>query len=249
MYRYFIFLQYKGTAYHGWQKQPNATSVQQVLEEKLSILLKKKIETIGAGRTDTGVHAREFAAHFDLEFPLADSSHFLFKINSLLPYDISVYDIREVTKQANARFDAVSRTYEYHLTTVKDPFLKEYAWFYPWDLDINRMNEASARLFHYIDFTSFSKLHTDVKTNNCRIIFANWIRNNNQIVFTITADRFLRNMVRAIVGTLIEVGKYKISIDDFCHIIEMKNRCSAGTSVPPHGLYLTKIEYPLSIFV
>ncbi len=249
MHRYFIFLQYKGTAYHGWQKQPNAVTVQQVLEDKLSVLLKSKIETTGAGRTDTGVHAREFAAHFDLEFPLPEKEHFLYKINSLLPYDISALDIREVMSQANARFDAISRTYEYHLSTVKDPFRTEYAFFYPWKLDIEKMNEASAKLFLYNDFTSFSKLHTDVKTNNCKVVFANWENSNNQIVFTITADRFLRNMVRAIVGTLIEVGKNKISIEEFCEIIEKKDRCSAGTSVPAHGLYLTKIDYPLSVLL
>lgn len=249
MHRYFIFLQYKGTAYHGWQIQPNAVTVQQVLEEKLFILLKNKIETTGAGRTDTGVHAREFAAHFDLENPLIDKEHFLYKINSLLPYDISAYDIREVNNQANTRFDAISRTYEYHLTTVKDPFLTEYAYLFPWGLDIEKMNEASSKLFLYNDFTSFSKLHTDVKTNNCRIFYAQWVQNNNRLVFTITADRFLRNMVRAIVGTLIEVGKNKISIDEFCQIIERKNRCLAGMSVPAHGLYLTKIEYPHTIFL
>lgn len=249
MHRYFIFLQYKGTAYHGWQIQLNAVTVQQVLEEKLFILLKNKIETTGAGRTDTGVHAREFAVHFDFENHLINKEHFLYKINSLLPYDISAYDIREVNNHANARFDAKSRTYEYHLTIVKDPFLTEYAYFFPWGLNIEKMNEASSKLFLYNDFTSFSKLHTDVKTNNCRISYAQWVQNNNRIVFTITADRFLRNMVRAIVGTLIEVGKNKISIDEFCQIIERKNRCSAGMSVPAHGLYLTKIEYPQTIFL
>jgi tRNA pseudouridine38-40 synthase len=248
MHRYFIFLQYKGTAYHGWQKQPNGITVQQILEEKLSILLRIKIETTGAGRTDTGVHAREFVAHFDLNYQMTDKTHFLYKINGLLPYDISAYDVREVSALANARFDAVLRSYEYHITTIKDPFLKEYAYFFPWTLDIEKMNEASAKLLLYTDFTSFSKLHTETKTNNCKIIFARWTANNNQLLFTITADRFLRNMVRAIVGTLIEVGKGRLSIDGFCHVIGSKNRCSAGVSVPAQGLYLTKIEYPANIF-
>lgn len=249
MPRYFIFLKYKGTAYHGWQKQPNAKTVQQVLDEKLSLLMKENIETTGAGRTDTGVHAREFAAHFEtMNVLTADNPQFLYKINSLLPYDISVYQIRKVIPEAHARFDAVSRTYEYCITTLKDPFLTDYAYYFPWPLDISKMNEASKMLFNYIDFSSFSKLHTDVKTNNCKIFEAFWNVQNHQLVFIITADRFLRNMVRAIVGTLIEVGKNKISLDEFCAIIEKKDRCAASTSAPAHGLYLTKIDYPLTIF-
>lgn len=249
MARYFIFLRYKGTQYHGWQIQPNAITVQQVLDEKLGILLKEKIETTGAGRTDSGVHAREFVAHFDTSSELpSDQIQFLYKINSLLPWDISVHDIRKVRATAHARFDALSRTYEYHLVTKKDPFSIEFAWFYSWPLNINEMNEASLLLKHYTDFTSFSKLHTDVKTNNCCISDANWEIIGEKIVFTITADRFLRNMVRAIVGTMIELGKGKITCKDFCSIIEGKNRNYAGCSAPAHGLYLTKIEYSSKIF-
>lgn len=248
MPRYFIFLQYNGSGYHGWQMQPNAITVQQVLEEKLSVLLREKIETTGAGRTDTGVHAREFAAHFDTSRPISQVNHFLYKINCLLPYDISVQQLKQVQKDAHARFDAISRTYEYHITQSKDPFLTEYACFFPWKLNLDRMNEASEKLFEYTDFTSFSKLHTDVKTNNCKIMEAGWTRDNHKLVFTITADRFLRNMVRAIVGTMLEVGKEKISTDDFCQILEKKNRSFAGMSVPAHGLYLTKIKYPLEVY-
>jgi tRNA pseudouridine38-40 synthase len=245
MSRYFIFLQYKGTRYHGWQVQPNAITVQQVLDEKLSILLGEKIETTGAGRTDTGVHAKVFAAHLDTSSKIPDDkAHFLYKINSLLPFDISVYNIIKVKKGSHARFDATSRTYEYHITQVKDPFQIEFAYFFSWKLNIDKMNEASERLFHYIDFTSFSKLHTDVKTNNCKILEAHWKTEGNKLIFTIAADRFLRNMVRAIVGTMLEVGKEKISISEFDNIFERKDRCSAGVSAPAHGLYLTNIEYP-----
>lgn len=249
MSRFFIFIQYKGTNYHGWQNQPNAVTVQQVLEEKLSVLLREKIETTGCGRTDTGVHASEFAAHFDTDNLLPEASaHFLYKINSLLPYDISVYNLLKVKPQAHARFDAISRTYEYHISTTKDPFAREFSYFYPWELNIPLMNDAAAKLKEYTDFTSFSKLHTDVKTNNCKIIEAFWAAEGSKLIFTITADRFLRNMVRAIVGTLIEVGKGKISIPDLSNILEKKNRSEAGISVPAHGLFLKKIKYPESIF-
>lgn len=249
MPRFFLYIQYKGSHYHGWQKQPNALTVQQVLEDKIAVLLNRKVETTGAGRTDTGVHAREFVAHFDWDDDLINiKEHFIFKMNCLLPADIAVLDLRMVSVESHARFDAVSRTYEYHLTKAKDPFLTEYAWFYPWPLNLEKLNEACAILKEYNDFTSFSKLHTDVKTNNCIISFAHWGMNGNNIVFTISANRFLRNMVRAIVGTFIEIGKGKINVSDLRQIIEGKNRNFAGTSAPAHGLYLTKIEYPDSLF-
>lgn len=250
MPRYFIFLQYKGTNYHGWQNQPNAITVQQVLEEKLSVLLREKIETTGCGRTDTGVHAKEFAAHFDTESSLPEKTqHFIYKINCLLPKDISVYNIEKVLPNAHARFDAISRTYNYYISTSKNPFNTEFAFFYPWDLDIDLMNKASLLLFEYTDFSSFSKLHTDVKTNNCKILEAQWQVETDKIVFTITADRFLRNMVRAIVGTLIEVGKRKIDNVQFGCILDSKNRQYAGVSVPPQGLFLSKIVYPSNIIL
>lgn len=250
MPRFFLFLRYKGTAYHGWQVQPNAITVQQILNEKLTILLKENIETTGAGRTDTGVHAREFAAHFDTEKKLQEEKdHFLYKINSLLPFDISVYDLKEVKPEAHARFDAVARSYQYIISPTKDPFSVEYAYFFPWKLNVEMMNEACEKLYEYTDFTSFSKLHTDVKTNNCRITEAKWILENDKLVFTITADRFLRNMVRAIVGTMLEVGQEKVSVSGFCEILEKKNRCLAGVSVPAHGLYLTDVRYPHNIYI
>lgn len=249
MARFFIFLRYKGTQYHGWQIQPNAITVQQILNEKLGVLLKEKVETTGAGRTDTGVHAREFVAHFDSGNELlVNKVQFLYKINSLLPWDISVHDIRKVKTTAHARFDALARTYEYQLVTTKDPFNVEYALFYPWPLNLDKMNQASQLLKQYTDFTSFSKLHTDVKTNNCYISFAFWETIGEKIIFTIKADRFLRNMVRAIVGTMIEIGKEKIDIDGFRKIIEEKNRNYAGCSVPAQGLYLTRIEYSSEIY-
>ncbi len=249
MARFFIFLQYKGTAYHGWQFQPNAITVQQVLDEKLSILLREKIETTGAGRTDTGVHAKEFTAHFDTNNNLPENKeHFLFKINCLLPDDISVYNIIKVKPVAHARFDAISRTYHYHIVTFKDPFNKEFAYYFPWKLNILKMNEAGKNLMEFTDFTSFSKLHTDVKTNNCKISEASWEVTGHKLVFIITADRFLRNMVRAIVGTMLDIGREKLTMSDFSNVIEAKNRSFAGISAPAHGLYLNKIIYPASLF-
>ena len=249
MSRFFIFLQYKGTVYHGWQKQPNAHTVQQVVDEKLTILLREKIETTGAGRTDTGVHAKEFAAHFDTDSLLPENKvHFLFKINCLLPPDITVYNISKVKPGAHARFDAISRTYEYHIVTKKDPFNQEYAYYYPWKLNIMQMNVAGKKIMEFMDFTSFSKLHTDVKTNNCKITEAYWQELEGNLIFTVSADRFLRNMVRAIVGTMLDIGRQKISIDDLCRVIEAKNRGYAGISAPAHGLFLTRIIYPPILF-
>lgn len=249
MLRYFIYLQYKGTNYHGWQVQPNALTVQQVLDEKLSVLLKEKIETTGAGRTDTGVHAKEFVAHFDTESVLPEEKeHFVYKMNGLLPRDITIVNVFEVKPDAHARFDAISRTYEFRIATKKDPFSYELAYFYPWELNIAAMNEACEILKAYTDFTSFSKLHTDVKTNNCIIKEAHWQIEKSRIVFTISADRFLRNMVRAIVGTMLDIGRGKINITNLSEIIEKRNRNSAGVSAPAHGLYLTKITYPLLVF-
>ncbi len=249
MTRYFIFLRYKGTNYHGWQIQPNSITIQEVVDQKLSILLRQKIETTGAGRTDTGVHATQFAAHFDCKDDiLTTKEDFIYKMNCLLPIDISVYNIRKVNPGAHARFDAISRTYEYRIAQEKNPFLTEYAYVFANSLDIDLMNKAASSLKHFNDFTSFSKLHTDVKTNNCNIVEAKWSRNDNLLIFTITADRFLRNMVRAIVGTLIDIGKGKLSLENFEKIIESKSRNEAGMSAPAHGLYLTKIIYPVTIF-
>ena len=240
--RFYIKFSYKGTNYHGWQIQPNAIAVQEVLNNALSTILNQKINCMGAGRTDTGVHAREMFAHFDTdsEFELKTTIH---KLNSFLPNDISVFDIIKVHNDAHARFDAKKRTYEYRIHNFKDSFLENLSWYYHQNLDLQVMNKASKILLNHTDFQAFSKVNTDVNSFDCKIFQANWIQINNQLIFTITADRFLRNMVRAIVGTLIYVGLKKITIEDFENIIKSKNRNNAGFSVPAQGLFLTKIEY------
>ncbi|MFN8241075.1 MAG: tRNA pseudouridine(38-40) synthase TruA [Bacteroidales bacterium] len=248
--RYFIFLSYRGTSYHGWQVQPNSITVQELLEKALSTILGEEISATGAGRTDTGVHAAVFCAHFDsLHEDLAYRKNLVFRINKFLPGDIAVSAIRKVNPEANARFSAISRTYTYYISRVKDPFSEESAWFIHGDLDISAMNEAASILKKYTDFTSFSKLHTDVKTNNCRIMDARWEDSGDRIIFRIKADRFLRNMVRAIVGTVVDVGFHKISLDEYVSVIESLDRCRAGKSAPAKGLFLTEIEYPEEIFV
>jgi tRNA pseudouridine38-40 synthase len=247
--RYFIYLSYNGTAYHGWQIQPNGISVQEVLANALSTILREDIEITGAGRTDTGVHAKLMVAHFDVEGELPTDFDLATKLNSFLPNDISIFKIVEVQPNAHARFDAISRRYEYRVVTSKDAFKNGLTARVAYKLDFEAMNEAASLLKEYRDFTSFSKLHTDVKTNNCIITYAQWTEVENEWIFTIQADRFLRNMVRAIVGTLFEVGRHKISLKDFKAIIESKNRCKAGVSVPAHGLYLDDIQYPENLFL
>lgn len=241
--RYFIKLAYKGTNYFGWQYQPDAISVQETLNKALSTLLKTNIDILGAGRTDSGVHAKEMFAHFDYETEI-DTQKIVYKLNSFLPKDIAIFDLIKVHDDAHARFDATKRTYEYHIHTKKNAFESDDSWYYSLPLDVEKMNEACKILFEYIDFECFSKTHTDVNTFNCKIFEANWKQNEEKLVFTIAADRFLRNMVRAIVGTMINIGSGKVSLNDFRKIIESKNRSKAGFSVPAHGLYLTKIEYP-----
>lgn len=248
MKRYFIYLSYKGTAYKGWQTQPNGITVQEVLEKALSTVLRTTICIVGAGRTDAGVHASQMVAHFDAE-PDFEPTALAKKLNSFLPQDIAIQRIVEVAADAHARFDAIGRVYEYQMTLNKNPFMTETTAYIPGPFDFDKMNAAAQRLLHYTDFTSFSKLHTDVKTNNCAIRNAHWTQRDGLWVFTIEADRFLRNMVRAIVGTLLDVGRRKISVDDFCHIIEAKNRCKAGTSAPASGLFLTEVKYPQKIFM
>lgn len=241
--RYFIKLAYKGTNYFGWQYQPDAISVQETLNKALSTLLKTNIDILGAGRTDSGVHAKEMFAHFDYETEI-DTQKIVYKLNSFLPKDIAIFDLIKVHDDAHARFDATKRTYEYHIHTKKNAFESDDSWYYSLPLDVEKMNEACKILFEYTDFECFSKTHTDVNTFNCKIFEANWKQNEDKLVFTIAADRFLRNMVRAIVGTMINIGSGKVSLNDFRKIIESKNRSKAGFSVPAHGLYLTKIEYP-----
>ncbi|MFM2293221.1 MAG: hypothetical protein RIS29_3034 [Bacteroidota bacterium] len=247
--RYFIYFSYKGTAYHGWQIQPNGISVQEVLAKAISTILRRETEITGAGRTDTGVHARLMVAHFDVEDGIPGNMDLASKLNSLLPNDIAVYKIVEVREDAHARFDAISRRYEYHIVTCKNVFRNELAAREAQKLDFEAMNAAAAILHEYRDFTSFSKLHTDVKTNNCVIKHAEWTKQGDEWVFTIEADRFLRNMVRAVVGTLFEVGRHKLTLEGFRQVIEQKNRCKAGTSVPAHGLYLVDIKYPDNLFI
>ncbi len=241
--RFFITLSYDGTHYHGWQIQPNGDSVQQCLQEALSTLLRKPVEVVGAGRTDTGVHARMMVAHFDWEETI-DGKQLAYKLNKLLPRDIAVKEVRQVEDDMHARFSATSRTYHYFIHTCKDPFLQAYSWQIPFALDFEKMNEAAKVLLEYKDFTSFSKVNTDTKTNLCDLKEAFWEEvEPGQWRFTITANRFLRNMVRAIVGTLVEVGRGRISIEEMRHIIEAKDRCQAGESVPGKALFLVDIKY------
>lgn len=244
MIRYFIELAYNGSKYYGWQIQPGALTVQEELNHALSTLLRQEIYVTGAGRTDTGVHASFYVAHFEVEQELTDPGQVIYKLNRLLGKDIAIYRLYQVAPKMHARFSALSRTYKYYIDKQKDPFSYPYAWkVYPLP-DIKRMNEACRILFEYSDFTSFSKLHTDVKTNHCTILEAHWEDTDKQLIFTIKANRFLRNMVRAIVGTLLEIGQGKLTSNELRRIIESKNRCSAGTSVPGHALFLCDIEYP-----
>lgn len=254
MQRYFIYMAYDGTRYHGWQIQPNGISVQQVLQEALQTLLRCRISVTGAGRTDAGVHARLMVAHFDYGYEddvdkLIDGYWLTDKLNRLLPPDMSVYKVMPVSNTAHARFDATSRTYHYYVHIGKSPFLRAYSCRLYSTLDFDKMNEAAKLLFEYSDFTSFSKLHTDTKTNNCRIMKAEWVSvSGNEWRFEIQADRFLRNMVRAIVGTLVEVGRGRLSIEGFRSVIEGKNRCKAGESMPGNALFLVDVTYPLNCF-
>lgn len=251
--RYFIQLSYDGTGYHGWQVQPNGVSVQEVLQKALSTLLHQPTEVTGAGRTDAGVHASMMVAHFDWpaahegegceEMPL-DCTQLTYKLNRLLPPDVAVQAVRPVGPEMHARFSATRRTYHYYIHTRKDPFLRGYSWQVNVPLDFALMNEAAQVLLEYSDFTSFSKTGTDVKTNICQLTEARWEQlKPGEWRFTVSANRFLRNMVRAIVGTLVEVGRHRMTISQMRHAIEAKDRQRAGESVPGHALYLTNIEY------
>lgn len=251
--RYFIQLSYDGTGYHGWQVQPNGVSVQEVLQKALSTLLRQPTEVTGAGRTDAGVHASMMVAHFDWpaahegeggeEAPL-DCTQLTYKLNRLLPPDVAVQAVRPVGPEMHARFSATRRTYHYYIHTRKDPFLRGYSWQVNVPLDFALMNEAAQVLLEYSDFTSFSKTGTDVKTNICQLTEARWEQlKPGEWRFTVSANRFLRNMVRAIVGTLVEVGRHRMTISQMRHAIEAKDRQRAGESVPSHALYLTNIEY------
>lgn len=241
--RYFIEFSYNGKAYHGWQNQPNAISVQQVLEEALSKMLRTKIAVMGAGRTDAGVHASQMFAHFVAEDEF-DMNAIVFKLNCYLPKDIAIHEIFQVKEKAHARFNAQSRTYKYRISNKKNPFSSDFAYHVYFTLDIEKMNEACKILLQYKDFQCFSKSNSDVKTYHCDIKEAFWKIENDEFIFTIKADRFLRNMVRAIVGTLIEIGLGKMEFNHLHNVIESKDRSEAGYSVPANGLYLTEIIYP-----
>ena len=234
---------YNGSRYHGYQIQPHSESVQATVEQCLSLKLGQPVDITGCGRTDTGVHARNYYAHFDVENEIADPEALAHQMNAFLPDDIVIYRIWQVVPDMHARFDAVSRTYHYYITRTKNPFHINDAYFLYGDLDIAKMQEAADILFEYEDFTSFSKLHTQVKTNNCKIMEARWFEQDGLLVFRIKADRFLRNMVRAIVGTLLEIGKGRMTLAEFRAVIERKDRCEAGTSVPAHALFLEEVEY------
>lgn len=246
--RYFIHLCFKGTEYSGWQIQPTARTIQGVLEHTLSTILQEPVHTIGAGRTDAGVHAKSFFAHFDVDsFSSEEKEKTIFRMNNHLPKDIAIYDIYEVHGHAHARFDAVARTYEYTIIQKKSPFLNDYAYFLPYELNVSKMNDASELLCTYEDFESFARVHSDTKTHICNVSKAIWEKEDNIIKFTIKADRFLRNMVRAIVGTIIEIGREKTTMEAFKRIIESKDRRKAGYSVPAKGLSLSSIEYPTDL--
>lgn len=246
--RYFLDLAYNGTNYHGWQVQPNAITVQEELETALSKLLRKPIGVVGSGRTDTGVHAEQQLVHIDVEEEL-DIQSLQFKLNCMLPPDVAVKKIFPVTEQAHARFSALSRSYEYRISPQKNPFLQKLSYVSMHPLDVAAMNEAAALMLEWEDFECFSKVHTEVKHFRCNVMRAEWVEKEDQLIFHVTANRFLRNMVRAIVGTLLEVGRHKMDLQEFREVLESRDRAKAGRSAPAQGLFLVKVEYPEKIFI
>jgi tRNA pseudouridine38-40 synthase len=241
--RYFIELAYKGSNFHGWQIQANAHTVQGELNSMASTILRETVETTGSGRTDTGVHASQQYAHFDTDKPLV-SRTFINSMNALLPADIVIKKLYKVADDAHSRFDATQRSYEYRICRQKDPFLQQLCYVYPHTLNIEKMNQAAALMLQYTNFESFSRVHTEVYTFNCQITRAEWEQRPDLLIFHISANRFLRGMVRAITGTLLEVGKGKLTVDNFRQIIEKKDRQQAGRALPPEGLFLTQVKYP-----
>jgi tRNA pseudouridine38-40 synthase len=248
--RFFLTLSYKGTAYNGWQIQPDAPSVQETLQRALSTILRAETEVVGAGRTDTGVHAADYVAHFDTESeaPLRQADDFRYHLNALLPGDIAVSGVRRVKDDAHARFSATRREYKYYVVRQKDPFRRDTAICYSGQLDVGRMNEAAAIVRETEDFTSFCKLHGNNKTNLCRIVSSHWAEEGGALVYTVSADRFLRNMVRALVGTMLDTGRGKLDTAAFRAVIAARRRGAAGTSAPPQGLFLTAVDYPDEVY-
>lgn len=247
-FRYFMRLSFNGAPFHGWQRQPNDISVQQVIEEALFKILRRDTPVTGAGRTDTGVNARLMVAHFDTPVAIDDPGRVVRALNAMVGRDIAIHSIEEVDPGLHARFDATSRTYHYYAVDHKSPFFYSLSWKAPDNLDYEAMNRAAALLLDTRDFTSFAKLHSDARTNICHVTRAEWVRlGHGGWVFVITADRFLRNMVRAVVGTLVEVGRGKMTVEMFKEVIERRDRCAAGTSMPPQALYLWDVTYPTSL--
>lgn len=246
--RYFIELRYKGAAYCGWQRQNDVPSVQQTLERALSTLLRAEIEVVGAGRTDTGVNASYYVAHFDSEVAVEDCSQFVYKLNLILPEDIAVFSVKEVSPEAHARFDAVRREYRYYIEQRKNPFTRDSSWQYFVPLDMEAMNRAAECLLRYEDFTSFAKLNSNNKTNICHISHAEWSREGDCLCFTVVADRFLRNMVRALVGTLVDVGRGRYTPEQFEEIVASRDLSRSSGGAPAQGLFLSDVAYPDDIF-
>jgi tRNA pseudouridine38-40 synthase len=243
--RYFLHISYDGTNYHGWQRQLNANTIQEEIEGALRKLLRQeKVITVGCGRTDAGVHARDFYLHFNAENPILNKEEIMFKLNLMLPKDIGLFGMWQVDYLAHARFNANERSYEYHIHQKRDPFIERFSTFYPWPLDLAKMNEAAALLLNYHDFAAFCKSGGGQKTTLCDLRRAHWVQDDYKLVFHITADRFLRNMVRAVVGTLLEVGRGKLTLEQFITIVKGGKRMQAGQSAPPQGLHLTQIRYP-----
>lgn len=249
--RYFVTLSYDGAAYCGWQRQPNAPSVQQTLERALSTLLREPVEVVGAGRTDTGVNASYYVAHFDSEQGVRDCAQLVYKLNLILPHDVAVESVRQVRADAHARFDATEREYTYYLSQRKNPFRRHSAWQYYVPLDVGRMNEAARALVEYDDFTTFAKLNSNNKTNICRVVWAEWQRSAEDealLIFTIRADRFLRNMIRAIVGTLVDVGRGRYTVEEFREILHSRDLSRSSAGAPAVGLFLSDVRYDESVY-
>lgn len=246
--RYFVELRYDGSGYCGWQRQPDVQTVQQTIEEALSRLLLTHTEIVGAGRTDTGVNASYYVAHFESDVAF-DALQLLYKLNMMLPKDIALFSISAVTAEAHARFDAREREYTYFISQTKNPFRRHSAWLYYVPLDVEKMNRAAAKLLEYKDFTSFAKLNSNNKTNICRIMAAHWtVEADGVLRFTIRADRFLRNMVRSIVGTLVDVGRGRYTVEEFCRIVEARDLSRSSAGAPAQGLFLSDIVYSDTIF-